>query len=93
MKVIIDTGVMDIRNALTSEITDFEVAVMAESAIQNKVDCFVTRNTEGIYRVSQKSADNTQYKYTQKTRYFRCCKNTLFWLHMKVISWLLLCLQ
>ncbi len=39
---------MDIRNALTSEITDFEVAVMAESAIQNKVDCFVTRNTEGI---------------------------------------------
>ncbi len=54
MKVIIDTGVMDIRNALTSEITDFEVAVMAESAIQNKVDCFVTRNTEGIYRVSQK---------------------------------------
>ncbi len=91
MKVIIDTGVMDIRNALTSEITDFEVAVMAESAIQNKVDCIVTRNTEGIYRVRQKSADNTKYKYIQihkKTRYFRCCKNTLFWLHMKVISWL-----
>ena len=32
--------------ALSSETTDFEDAVMIETAIRSKVDCIVTRNTK-----------------------------------------------
>jgi len=40
-----DTTEMDVRNALTSEVSDFEDAVMIETAIREKADCIVTRNT------------------------------------------------
>lgn len=39
-----DTIPMDIHNALDSEISDFEDAVMIETAIRIKADCIITRN-------------------------------------------------
>lgn len=41
---VIDTCSIDIKNALFSDITDFEDAVMIETASRNKFDCIVTRN-------------------------------------------------
>ena len=41
---IVDTSSMDIINALSSEVSDFEDAVMIESAIRYETDCIVTRN-------------------------------------------------
>lgn len=41
-----DTTEMDIRNALTSETSDFEDAVMIETAMREKADCIVTRNAK-----------------------------------------------
>ena len=35
---------MDCRRAISSEMSDYEDAVMAESAIRAEVDCIVTRN-------------------------------------------------
>ncbi len=40
-----DTTEMDVRNALTSPVSDFEDAIMIETAIREKADCIVTRNT------------------------------------------------
>lgn len=39
-----DTTVLDIRNAISSDISDFEDAVMIETALRSSVDCIVTRN-------------------------------------------------
>lgn len=41
---IIDTSGMDCRKALASEITDYEDAVMVESAVRSGIDCIITRN-------------------------------------------------
>ena len=41
---ILDTTHLDIRQALSSEITDYEDAVMCETAKRCDVDCIVTRN-------------------------------------------------
>jgi len=43
---LLDTTGMDCRHALSSAISDFEDAVMAESAIRANVDCIVTRNVK-----------------------------------------------
>lgn len=43
---ILDTTAEDCRNALRSNIPDFEDAVMIESAKRNGIDCIVTRNTK-----------------------------------------------
>lgn len=43
---LVDTSSIDIRNALLSETSDFEDAVMIETAIRSNVDCIVTRNTK-----------------------------------------------
>lgn len=42
---LLDTSGIDCQNAILSTISDFEDAVMAETAIRSKVDCIITRNT------------------------------------------------
>ena len=49
---ILDTTAIDCRKALSSEITDYEDAVMCETAERCEVDCIVTRN-EKDYRQSK----------------------------------------
>ena len=41
---IIDTAAIDVRRAIFSEISDYEDAVMVESAVRSGMDCIVTRN-------------------------------------------------
>lgn len=43
---ILDTTSEDCRNALRSDIPDFEDAIIVESAKRNDMDCIVTRNTK-----------------------------------------------
>lgn len=43
---IIDTCGIDCRKALASDTTDYEDAVMIESAVRAEIDCIVTRNTK-----------------------------------------------
>lgn len=49
---IVDTSSMDIINALSSEVSDFEDAVMIESAIRYGTDCIVTRNVKDYSKSS-----------------------------------------
>ena len=44
--LLLDTSALDIRNAIAAEVSDFEDAVMVETAIRSGVDCIVTRNTK-----------------------------------------------
>ena len=48
---LIDTAGMDCRRAISSDMSDFEDAVMAESALRSGMDCIVTRNGKD-YRLS-----------------------------------------
>ena len=41
---LIDTAGMDCRRAISSDISDYEDAVMVESAVRSGIDCIVTRN-------------------------------------------------
>lgn len=41
---LLDTTGMDCRQALSSELTDYEDAIMVESALRGGIDCIVTRN-------------------------------------------------
>ena len=41
---VIDTAGMDARKAISSEVSDYEDAVMIETAIREDADCIVTRN-------------------------------------------------
>lgn len=49
---LLDTTVLDIRKAILSETSDFEDAVMIETAVRYKVDCIVTRNTKDYSKSS-----------------------------------------
>ena len=49
---IVDTSSLDIINALSSEVSDFEDAVMIESAVRYGVDCIVTRNMKDYSKSS-----------------------------------------
>lgn len=42
--IILDTAAIDCKKAVFSGITDYEDAVMAETASRERVDCIVTRN-------------------------------------------------
>ena len=43
---LLDTTALDIRNAIAAEdVSDFEDAVMIETAVRSGMDCIVTRNT------------------------------------------------
>ena len=47
---ILDTTALDCRNALTSPVSDFEDAILAETAYRNGVEYIVTRNTKDFTR-------------------------------------------
>lgn len=49
---IVDTSSLDIINALSSEVSDFEDAVMIESALRYGTDCIVTRNVKDYSKSS-----------------------------------------
>ena len=42
---VLDTTAIDIQKAISSSISDFEDAVMIETAIRTNMNCIVTRNT------------------------------------------------
>lgn len=42
---ILDTTKIDVTNAILSDVSDFEDAVMIETGLHFKVDCIITRNT------------------------------------------------
>ncbi|MBR0303469.1 MAG: PIN domain-containing protein [Clostridia bacterium] len=41
---IVDTAGMDCRRAIPSEVSDYEDAVMIETALRTEADCIITRN-------------------------------------------------
>ena len=47
---VVDTAGMDCRRAIPSEVSDYEDAVMIETALRTEVDCIVTRNTRDYSR-------------------------------------------
>ena len=51
---ILDTTAIDCRKALSSDITDYEDAVMCETAERCEVDCIVTRNRKDYIKSKTK---------------------------------------
>ena len=49
---LLDTTAMDCRRAISSKMTDYENAVMVETALRSGCDCIVTRNLEGYKNAS-----------------------------------------
>ncbi len=49
---LLDTDAMDCRKAALSPISDYEDAVMVETAIRSEVDCIVTRNLKDFEKSS-----------------------------------------
>lgn len=49
---LLDTAGMDCRRAISSDISDFEDAVMVESAARSGMDCIVTRNLRDYVKSS-----------------------------------------
>lgn len=43
---VLDTASLDCRKAISSEISDYEDAIMVETAIRSGMDCIVTRNVK-----------------------------------------------
>lgn len=43
---LLDTASLDCRKAISSEISDYEDAIMVETAIRSEMDCIVTRNVK-----------------------------------------------
>lgn len=43
---LLDTTSLDCRKAISSEISDYEDAIMVETAIRCEIDCIVTRNVK-----------------------------------------------
>ena len=41
---VLDTAGSDCRKAITSQLSDYEDAVMVETAVRTQMDCIVTRN-------------------------------------------------
>ena len=49
---VLDTASLDCRKAITSEISDYEDAIMVETAIRSDMDCIVTRNVKDYAKSS-----------------------------------------
>ncbi len=49
---LLDTAALDIRKAISAELSDFEDAVMMETAVRSSMDCIVTRNTKDYRKAS-----------------------------------------
>lgn len=51
---LLDTTSLDCRKAISSEISDYEDAIMVETAIRSEMDCIVTRNVKDYMKSSVK---------------------------------------
>lgn len=51
---LLDTASLDCRKAISSEIGDYEGAIMVETAIRSGMDCIVTRNVKDYTKSSVK---------------------------------------
>ena len=51
---MLDTTSLDCRKAISSEISDYEDAIMMETAIRSEMDCIVTRNVKDYAKSSVK---------------------------------------
>ena len=51
---LLDTTSLDCRKAISSEINDYEDAIMVETAIRSEMDCIVTRNVKDYTKSSIK---------------------------------------
>ena len=51
---MLDTTSLDCRKAISSEIGDYEDAIMVETAIGSEMDCIVTRNMKDYAKSSVK---------------------------------------
>ena len=49
---LLDTTAMDCRRAISSQMTEYEDAVMAETALRSGCDCIVTRNLKDYQNAS-----------------------------------------
>lgn len=49
---LLDTTSLDCRKAISSEISDYEDAIMAETAVRSEMDCIVTRNVKDYMKSS-----------------------------------------
>ncbi len=48
---VLDTTDIDVRKALVSEMSDYEDAVMTETAIRTEMDCIITRNKKDYLKL------------------------------------------
>lgn len=51
---LLDTTSLDCRKAISSEISDYEDAIMVETAVRSEMDCIVTRNVKDYMKSSVK---------------------------------------
>lgn len=51
---LLDTTSLDCRKAISSEVSDYEDAIMVETAIRTEMDCIVTRNEKDYMKSSVK---------------------------------------
>ena len=51
---LLDTTSLDCRKAISSEVSDYEDAIMVETAIRSEMDCIVTRNVKDYTKSSIK---------------------------------------
>lgn len=65
---VLDTSGMDCRHAIPSAISDFEDAVMVETAFRYEVDCIVTRNMQDYVKSTVQVYSPEQFlKQLEKT--------------------------
>ena len=65
---VIDITRTDGRNAIRSSISDYEDAVLVESAIRNDIDCIVTRNTKDFKNSGITICTSTEFLRLLKTK-------------------------
>ena len=58
---LLDTTSMDCRKAISSEISDYEDAIMMETAIRSEMDCIVTRNVKDYTKSSIKVCEPSAF--------------------------------
>lgn len=51
---LLDTTSLDCRKAISSEISDYEDAIMVETAIRSEMDCIITRKVKDYIKSSIK---------------------------------------
>ena len=49
---VLDSAGLDCRKALSSEVSDYEDAVMVETAVRSDIECIVTRNQKDYAKSS-----------------------------------------